>query len=428
MKNFEIITEEEKEILSPQFTVQKSFYDKAYLIIKSNLYKNKESGIIEKAAINKIDLYSYNTKVLEIYLQNYFEETEENNNEKDLFFKYNLNYKIEKKLLFSSTTLKHIKETLKKYGLAKKENLNKKYIIENNEKAFTKSEILNLKQKGTESNERNFKRKHQKILNLSSKIKKLNKEIDEQKKAYYNFDEIKILNKYNKEQFEKLTEEEKENTRAEYRKKQEESREILDRWNKLEEKRKDFTLISEIYKKNIYNILTYYKNNISKIIEENAKTKSGEIKNIGEKTKNKIAEEIKKFLNDLIDQKEKTAFRVYAHFNNYGFYDYKINFSIYLNDLSCKYCNDIIKREIDLTIENGALIIDKYSATESPLIIEKENISETIKTIKKNRQKAEKLFKQFEEIRDLNNDLIRKSFYNYENKDLYIKWNRLETE
>lgn len=85
-----------KEYLIPLYDNRKSFYNKAYIVR------------IE----NTIRLYSYNTLVLEI--------------EKDY---YRLNKSINEKLLFSSTTLRHIKETLKQFYYRDDRTLTKKDII-----------------------------------------------------------------------------------------------------------------------------------------------------------------------------------------------------------------------------------------------------------------------------------------------------------
>ena len=89
-----------KEYLQPLFDTRKSFYNKAYII--------RNYGLIE--------LYSYDTKVLEI-------DTLKNI--------YKLNYNINTSLLFSNTTLRHIKECLHQFlGL----DYNKSELIENNTK------------------------------------------------------------------------------------------------------------------------------------------------------------------------------------------------------------------------------------------------------------------------------------------------------
>lgn len=89
-----------KEYLQPLFDARKSFYNKAYIV--------RNNGLIE--------LYSYNTKVLEI------------DTLKDT---YKLNYNINTSLLFSNTTLRHIKECLHQFlGL----DYNKSELIENNTK------------------------------------------------------------------------------------------------------------------------------------------------------------------------------------------------------------------------------------------------------------------------------------------------------
>lgn len=80
-----------KIYLEPQKDTRKSFYKKAYY--------TDENGVLT--------LFSYETKVCTIKENNFF-----------------LNGKIEKELLFSNTTLRHIKEFLyQKLGL---ENLTKK--------------------------------------------------------------------------------------------------------------------------------------------------------------------------------------------------------------------------------------------------------------------------------------------------------------
>ena len=89
-----------KEYLQPLFDTRQSFYKKAYIV--------RNYGHIE--------LYSYNTKVLDI---NTLKST------------YTLNYNINTSLLFSNTTLRHIKECLHQFlGL----DYNKSELIENNTK------------------------------------------------------------------------------------------------------------------------------------------------------------------------------------------------------------------------------------------------------------------------------------------------------
>ena len=87
-----------KEYLQPIFDTRKSFYNKAYIV--------RNYGSIE--------LYSYNTLVLSV-------NTSDNT--------YTLNYNINTNLLFSNTTLRHIKECLHQFlGL----DYNKSELIENN--------------------------------------------------------------------------------------------------------------------------------------------------------------------------------------------------------------------------------------------------------------------------------------------------------
>lgn len=91
----------DKSYLVPIYDTKKSFYDKAYVVRIENI----------------IRLYSYNTLVLEVG-RDY----------------YKLNKSINEKLLFSNTTLRHIKETLKQFyykydkTLTKKRNNKRKFI------------------------------------------------------------------------------------------------------------------------------------------------------------------------------------------------------------------------------------------------------------------------------------------------------------
>ena len=88
MKEFNKIEYIKERELIPEYTNQKSFYNKAIL----KKYYNKFNILL------KVELYSYNTLVCTI---------QDN--------KYILNDNIDVKLLFSNTTLKHIKELLKQY-------------------------------------------------------------------------------------------------------------------------------------------------------------------------------------------------------------------------------------------------------------------------------------------------------------------------
>lgn len=85
-----------KEYLIPLYDSRKSFYNKAYIVRVGNLVR----------------LYSYNTLVLEVG-QDY----------------YKLNKNINDKLLFSNTTSRHIKETLKQFYYKDDRTLTKKEII-----------------------------------------------------------------------------------------------------------------------------------------------------------------------------------------------------------------------------------------------------------------------------------------------------------
>jgi hypothetical protein len=102
-----------KEFLQPEHTKQKSFYNKAYTITINNI---------------KL-LYSYNTLVCAIY-------------ENCKGIKYMLNDNVKKELLFSNTTLKHIKDfILQNINILRLSNIidspiSKKDIIKNNNKEF----------------------------------------------------------------------------------------------------------------------------------------------------------------------------------------------------------------------------------------------------------------------------------------------------
>ena len=86
----------DKSYLIPIYDTRKSFYDKAYIIRIGNI----------------IRLYSYNTLVLEVG-QDY----------------YKLNKAIDEKLLFSNTTLRHMKECLKQFYYKDDKILTKKEIM-----------------------------------------------------------------------------------------------------------------------------------------------------------------------------------------------------------------------------------------------------------------------------------------------------------
>lgn len=85
-----------KEYLIPLYDNRKSFYNKAYIVRIENI----------------IRLYSYDTLVLEVG--------------RDC---YKLNKSINEKLLFSNTTLRHIKEALKQFYYKNDRTLTKKEII-----------------------------------------------------------------------------------------------------------------------------------------------------------------------------------------------------------------------------------------------------------------------------------------------------------
>lgn len=96
---------QEKKFLDTIYSSQKSFYNKAYIIQENNTIK----------------LYSYDTLVLTIVFN---VDTR----------KYQLNYNINERYLFSQTTKKHITECLKQYNF--NINNNKKEIIKNNNVIF----------------------------------------------------------------------------------------------------------------------------------------------------------------------------------------------------------------------------------------------------------------------------------------------------
>ena len=79
--------------LTPEYDKAASFYGKAFLKIYYT-----ESKIISDLVFEKIELFSYDTHVM----------TLKNNT-------YIFNYNVDEKLLFSKTTQRHIKETLKQF-------------------------------------------------------------------------------------------------------------------------------------------------------------------------------------------------------------------------------------------------------------------------------------------------------------------------
>lgn len=112
MKDFDIIERKEERELVPVYSNQKSFYKKAKMVY----YYNKYNLLIQ------VELYSYNTLVCTIKNSKYF-----------------LNEEVPSYLLFSSTTLKHLKEFLKQFYYSHRFIINtKKDIIEYNNKDYYK--------------------------------------------------------------------------------------------------------------------------------------------------------------------------------------------------------------------------------------------------------------------------------------------------
>lgn len=109
-----------KEYLSPIYDSAKSFYDKAYTKERFSCYYNERG---ENVSYTIIKLYSYDTLVCTIY-KDYTQNKKY----------YYLNYSVEEKLLFSKTTLRHIKEFLKRLFYYENIKISKKDIIKNNYK------------------------------------------------------------------------------------------------------------------------------------------------------------------------------------------------------------------------------------------------------------------------------------------------------
>lgn len=99
MKEFNKIEYIKKIELHPEYTKQKSFYNKAHMV----KYYNKYNVLL------KVELYSYDTLVCTI--KNGV---------------YTLNNDVKYSLLFSNTTLKHLKDFLKQYHYTIKWNIQTK--------------------------------------------------------------------------------------------------------------------------------------------------------------------------------------------------------------------------------------------------------------------------------------------------------------
>ena len=109
----EIKTKSNISELTPIYNNQKSFYKKAYVNMVDYMQYNSK-GLCDYITTLKIQLYSYNTLVCEIY----------HDIEKNKYF-----YALNEYSFYSNTTAKHVKEFLKQYLYY---NEVKKILIEKN--------------------------------------------------------------------------------------------------------------------------------------------------------------------------------------------------------------------------------------------------------------------------------------------------------
>lgn len=158
------------------------------------------------------------------------------------------------------------------------------------------------------------------------------------------------------------------------------------------------------------------------------------LKNIGDKTKEKIINEIKAYYKNNYD------IDIYFYFvrdYNYKGDLFDINFNLNIIDISKRYNNNIVEYNtclyIDKEIATTAkdLLIVKYNELSAHFIYNYDenfiyniidNINEEAqriyKTTTKNNEKIKKIIEDFEKIKKDNNELLRNNLYNI--KNLYI--------
>lgn len=182
---------------------------------------------------------------------------------------------------------------------------------------------------------------------------------------------------------------------------------------------------------NLYNLINY---DFKKIIYNDIFYKYT-CKNIGDKTKQKMIDEIKAYY--------KNNYNIDIYFYFIREYNYKgelfnINFDINIIDTEKRYNNDIVKYSTCLYIDNSIacniakdLLKIKYNELDAHFVYNYdenfayniiENINEEAqkiyKTTTKNNEKIKKIIEDFETVKKANNEMLRNNLYNI--KNLYI--------
>jgi hypothetical protein len=182
---------------------------------------------------------------------------------------------------------------------------------------------------------------------------------------------------------------------------------------------------------NLYNLINY---DFKKIIYNDIFYKYT-CKNIGDKTKQKMIDEIKAYY--------KNNYNIDIYFYFIREYNYKgelfnINFDINIIDTEKRYNNDIVKYSTCLYIDNSItcniakdLLKIKYNELDAHFVYNYdenfayniiENINEEAqkiyKTTTKNNEKIKKIIEDFETTKKANNEMLRNNLYNI--KNLYI--------
>lgn len=258
----------------------------------------------------------------------------------------------------------------------------------------------------------NFNKNIKELKEIKKKIEKVEKQENEQKEEYKNKVDL-FLNK-NIENNDFIQQE----TSIRYEQK------------KIEAKKQVLEIQEKIILNNLYNLINY---SFKKIIYNDIFYKYTS-KNIGEKTKEKIQNEIKDYY------KNNYNIDVYFYFNknyNYNGFLYDINFNIYLIDKQKEYNNRIMEYSTYLYIDGetpyhvkdllsvkhnqeNAHFIYNYDENFNYTIIE--NIEAEAKkiytTCKKLNEKAEKLLQDFENIKKENNGFLKNQLCDF--RELYI--------
>lgn len=258
----------------------------------------------------------------------------------------------------------------------------------------------------------NFNKNIKELKEIKKKIEKIEKQENEQKEKYKNKIDLFLNKNIGNNDFIQIE--------ASIRYEQ----------KKTEAKKQVLQIQEKIILNNLYNLINY---SFKKIIYNDIFYKYTS-KNIGEKTKKKIQNEIKDYY------KNNYNIDIYFYFNknyNYNGFLYDIDFNIYLIDKVKEYNNRFLEYKTCLYMDGATpyyvtdLLNVKHNQENAHFIYNYDenfnyNIIENIEaeakkiytTCKKLNEKSEKLLQDFENIKKENNELLKNQLYDF--KNLYI--------